>query len=274
MSEIIQNNSDYSCANNNLIIENYQGSLWISLNRPAQRNALDCQLLEDLLSALKQSRLDPEVKCIVITGEGKGFCAGADVAEWVEMEATGQLETYGWTERAHAVMLELSTMPKPTVAAINGTAVGGGLDLALSCDFRYSVPTAKFLAGYTRMGFSPDAGSSYHLPRLIGMEATKEFLFFDQPWSAEKALNKGMITDVLDADGFYDHVAEKTDLLAFGPIVAIGETKKLLEKSYLNSFEEQLAMECESALVCGRSEDAKEAIIAANEQRAPNFKGQ
>ena len=154
----------------------------ITLNRTAQRNALDIPTLKNLHALLDNFNADPTVRVVVLTGSGRSFCAGADLAEWAEAEARGALETYGWTETAHALMSRLYSLDKPTIAAINGTAVGAGMDLTLCCDLRIAGQSARFKAGYTSMAYSPDAGASWHLPRLIGTEQAKRLLFLDELW--------------------------------------------------------------------------------------------
>lgn len=126
----------------------------ITLNRPQQRNALDIPTLNGLLELLDAHEADPAVRVVILSGEGRSFCAGADLAEWAEAEARGELETYGWTETAHALMSRLHGLAKPTIAAVNGTAVGAGMDLALCCDFRIAAASARFKAGYTGMAYS------------------------------------------------------------------------------------------------------------------------
>lgn len=245
----------------------------LKLSRPEQRNALNVEMLDVLNDALEGVESDSRIRCLLITGEGRGFCAGADVAEWAQMEAEGRLETYGWTERAHAMMVRLAALPKPTIAAINGAAVGAGLDLALCCDFRYGTTTAKFLPGYTSMAYTPDAGGSWLLPRLIGLDATKQFLFFDRPWGAEKALQAGLLTEIFATETFVESVTEVAETLAAGPTFAFGKTKQLLEHSAQVTLSEQLSLEKQAALACGRTEDAREALQAVTEKRQPNFVG-
>ncbi len=166
------------------------GVAWITLNRTAQRNALDIPTLKNLHALLDTYNADPAVRVVVLTGSGRSFCAGADLDEWAEAEARGALETYGWTETAHALMTRLHSLEKPTIAAINGTAVGAGMDLTLCCDLRIAGQSARFKAGYTSMAYSPDAGASWHLPRLIGAEQAKRLLFLDELWGGRSRLGR------------------------------------------------------------------------------------
>ena len=247
--------------------------LWLTLNRSEQRNALDVPTLKALHSAVQNAKEDERIRCLVLAAEGRSFCAGADVAEWAEAEANGTLETYGWTEAAHELMVTLSELPVPTIAAIQGAAVGAGMDLSLCCDFRYASTTAKFKAGYTSMAYSPDGGGSWWLPRLIGETAAKQLLFFDELWMADKALAQGLVQEVLEPEQLNNRVAEVAARLALGPTFAYGKTKQLLRASASNDFVTHLDAEKQAALACGRTSDASEAVAASVEKRQPQFQG-
>lgn len=250
------------------------GVAWITLNRPAQRNALDIPTLKNLHALFEQFNADPAVRVIVLTGTGRSFCAGADLAEWAEAEARGALESYGWTQAAHAMMSCLYQLDKPTIAAINGTAVGAGMDLTLCCDFRLAAHSARFKAGYTSMAYSPDAGASWHLPRLIGTEQAKRLLFLDELWGSDRALATGLISEVCADEQLPGVTAELAARLASGPTFAFAQTKKLMRDGAGRSLTEQLSAELAAGLLCGRSADGAEALRAAVEKRAPVFIGQ
>jgi len=249
------------------------GICTVTLNRPEQRNALNVPMLKELNEVIQSAGTDTSVRCLLITGSGRGFCAGADLAEWADAEANGTLESYGWTESAHLLMQSIVSFQKPSVAVVNGAAVGAGLDMALSCDFRLAVDSAKFIAGYTSMAYTPDAGGSWLLPRLIGVEAAKQFLFFDKPWSAELAKSKGMVTECIAIDDFDAETKNFVTQLASGPTFAHAKTKQLLQTSSQNSFSQQLKLEHQAGLECGRSKDAAEALQASIEKRPANFCG-
>ncbi|KQB53658.1 enoyl-CoA hydratase [Pseudomonas endophytica] len=250
------------------------GVAWITLNRPAQRNALDIPTLKNLHTLLDHYEVDPAVRVIVLTGTGRSFCAGADLAEWAEAEARGALETYGWTQTAHALMNRLYSLNKPTLAAINGTAVGAGMDLTLCCDVRLAAQSARFKAGYTSMAYSPDAGASWHLPRLIGSEQAKRLLFLDELWSADRALAAGLVSEVCADEQLLSTAGELAARLASGPTFAFAQTKQLMREGAERSLAEQLNAELAAGLLCGRSEDGAEALRAVMEKRAPVFTGQ
>lgn len=249
------------------------GVAWITLNRPDQRNALDIPTLKHLHSLLEDFNADPTVRVVVLTGSGRSFCAGADLAEWAEAEAHGALESYGWTETAHALMQRLHTLDKPTLAAINGTAVGAGMDLTLCCDLRIAAASARFKAGYTSMAYSPDAGASWHLPRLIGSEQAKRLLFLDELWGAERALAAGLVGEVCADDQLLTVTAELASRLAQGPTFAFAQTKRLIRDGAQRTLAEQLSEELAAGLLCGRSEDGAEALRASVERRPARFIG-
>lgn len=249
------------------------GIAFITLNRPEQRNALDIPTLKALHALLDELSADSTVRVLVLTGSGRSFCAGADLAEWAAAEARGDLESYGWTEAAHALMTRLHAFPKPTIAAINGTAVGAGMDLTLCCDFRLAAQSARFKAGYTSMAYAPDAGASWHLPRLIGSEQAKRLLFLDELWGAERALAVGLVGEVCTDEQLQAAAGELAARLACGPTFAFTQTKILIEAGAQRSLPEQLEAESQAGLLCGRSEDGDEALRAAIEKRAPRFIG-
>ena len=158
-------------------------------------------LAEGLARCLSAKRpATGSARAVILTGAGKAFCAGADIAEWAESEKAGTLESYGWTDESHALVAEVFEFPKPTVALLNGAAVGAGLDLALACDFRFAADTARFSCAYTKMAYPPDAGGSWLLPRLIGLAAAKRFVYTGEFWSAAEAKAAGMVSEIHPAD--------------------------------------------------------------------------
>ncbi len=243
----------------------------LALNRPEVRNALSKPLLQALRAALAKAERDG-VRCLVLTGRGKSFSAGADIAEWAAAEKSGG-GGYGWVEEAHGLVAETAAFPAPTLALLNGAAVGAGLDLALACDFRFAADSAKFICAYTKMGYSPDAGGTWLMPRLIGLEAAKRFAFTGETWLAPQALERGLITEIHPADALETAGQAFARKLASGPTVAIRHAKRLMQSAGTRSLAQQLVEERKAGDDCGRSEDAKEALAAAVERREPAFKG-
>ncbi len=256
-----------------LLEEFVGGVLTLRLNRPAQRNALARPNLDALQQVLERAATDTTVRCLVLTGTGKGFCAGADVEEWAEAEARGALETYGWTEAAHRMVQALAGFPKPTVAAINGMAFGAGFDLMLACDFRIASTLAAFRSGYAAMGYSPDMGGTWLLPRLVGAEQAKRLVFFDEKVGADEALRIGLVSCVVDAEQLPQATLEWAGKLASAPTFALTRAKHLIDTAATQTLEQQLKAEHQAALLCGRSADAREALQASIEKRSPVFSG-
>ena len=244
----------------------------LRLNRPDQRNALNYALIKAVRAELAAVMPD-NVRCLVITGNGKGFSAGADVKEWSEMAEKGLPEGYDWVGEMHRLILDLQAIDTPTIAMINGAAVGAGLDMALACDFRFAAAEAKFRCAYTWVGFNPDAGGSWLMPRLMGLEAAKRFAFTGDIWSAEKAMQHGLVTEVHPLDGLEAATLGFARQLGNGPSVAIRQTKRLMETAANRTLAEQLEAEAAAGKICGATEDHKEALAAAVERREPLFKG-
>ncbi|HXZ08137.1 MAG TPA: enoyl-CoA hydratase-related protein [Paraburkholderia sp.] len=254
-------------------VEMHDGIATVRLARPEKRNALARPHLIYLRELLTRFADVPTVRCLVITGSGKAFCAGADVDEWADAKARGELDSYGWTDHAHAVVQALAAFPRPTVAALNGSAVGAGADLSFACDFRIASASASLRCGYTAMGYSADMGGTWFLPRLARPDVVRRYLFLNERWSAQDACAAGLVSEVVDDAAFLSHVDHFARRLASGPGVAFAHTKALLAGSLANSLAQQLADERVAGIACGQSEDATEALRAAVEGRTPHFSG-
>ena len=247
---------------------------WITINRPRQCNALTVDVLKQLTENIRTAAADVSVRCLVLTGANGSFSAGADIQEWADAERKGNLETYGWIEQAHELIAILNEFQKPTVAIIDGAAVGAGLDLALACDFRIASRASRFKAGHILMAYSPDTGGSWFLPALIGLQKAKQFIFLAEQWDTSQAFQAGLITKVIDDEALDNVAITFTNKLAQAPTFAIGHSKKLLHSSYRHTLAEQLELEKAAGLDCGHSKDAIEAIKAFREKRPPVFTGQ
>jgi 2-(1,2-epoxy-1,2-dihydrophenyl)acetyl-CoA isomerase len=246
----------------------------IAINRPEVRNAISTPVLLLLRKAFKQAAKAEHLRAVILTGRGGAFSAGADVKEWAEFaKGNNPHPEHNWVEEAIGFVQDIARFPKPTIAMMDGPAAGGGLDFALACDFRIASTKARFICAYTRVGFSPDAGGSWLLPRLIGIEATKMFVFTGDTWDAAKALSVGMVTEVVEVDSLEARTMELAQKLASGPTVAIGLAKALIDNAHRRTFHEQLAEEERAGKICGETEDHREGLAAANERRAPKFIG-
>ena len=243
----------------------------LTLNRPEARNALTVEILRALRATIAQAVDNPDVRSVVLTGAGKGFCAGADVKAWTEQGP--EADDDPWISEAHALAVELASAPLPTVALLNGAAVGAGLDLALACDFRVAADVARFACAYTWLGYPPDVGGTWLLPRIVGVEQAKRFVYTGEFWDADTALARGLVGEVVPLKHLAARGAELGAELAAGPTIAIGQAKRLLDDSPRRSFVDQLEAERAAGLVCARTDDHHEALAAAAERRQPLFRG-
>ena len=243
----------------------------LTLNRPDARNALTVELLRALRAAIAQAVDLPDVRSLVLTGAGKGFCAGADVNAWAEQGP--EADDDPWVGEAHGLAVELASAPLPTIALLNGAAVGAGLDLALACDFRVAADVARFACAYTWLGYPPDVGGTWLLPRIVGIERAKRFVYTGEFWDADTALALGLVGEVVPLEHLAARGAELAAELAAGPTVAIGQAKRLLDDSPRRSLADQLQAERAAGLVCARTDDHREALAAAAERRPPVFRG-
>ncbi len=248
---------------------------YIFLNRPQVRNAINHRMLVELRKAVQAAAKAADVRAVVFGGRGAAFSAGADVKEWAELTKDGRTPPadYDWVEQAVQLVQEVAALAKPTIAMIDGAAVGGGLDMALACDFRIASTRGKFICAYTWVGFPPDCGGSWLLPRLIGVEAAKLFVYTGDTWSAEKARSMGMVTEVVAQDELEKTTAEWAERLSKTPTVATGLAKQLIDTAHARTFAEQLVEEQRAGKICARTADHAEGLAAANERRMPNFVG-
>lgn len=256
------------------LVADADGVRTITLNRPERRNALNVALLEALRVALLAAADDTAVRAVILAGAGKGFCSGADVSEWSDAVEGGENEIgLAWERNAHALVQELHDLPKPTVAVLNGAAVGAGLDLACACDFRVAADDAVFFCAYTWVGYNPDSGGTWLYPRLMGLEAAKRFVYTGERWDAAMAKSHGLVSEVVPRDDLATAGARLATELASGPSVAVGLAKGLLQTASTRSFAEQLQAEKAAGLVCADTDDHREALAAFAEKRSPVFRG-
>jgi 2-(1,2-epoxy-1,2-dihydrophenyl)acetyl-CoA isomerase len=246
----------------------------VAINRPEARNAINIGVLIGLRRAIREAAKAEALRALVVTGRGGAFSAGADVKEWADKNrGIDPRPDRDWVEEACGLVLDVFRFPKPTLAMIDGAAVGAGLDMALACDFRYASTRAKFICAYTRVGFPPDCGGSWLLPRLIGIEAAKLFAYTGDLWDAAKAKSAGMVTELLEPEALEVATLAFAEKLAAGPTIATGYAKLLIDTTHQRGLADQLAEERRLGRLCLATEDHKEGLAAANERRAPRFVG-
>lgn len=246
----------------------------IALNRPEARNALAMGLTIELRRALREASADTTMRALILTGRGGAFSAGADVKEWLtKSEGDNPWPDMNWVEESLKLVQQIHDIPKPTIAMVDGAAVGAGLDMALACDFRYASERSKFICSYTNVGFNPDCGGTWLMPRIIGLEAAKRFAFTGELWTAAVALENRLVSHVSPDGALWEDTIGFAQRLASGPTVAIAQTKKLLNTAHTRSLSDQQIEEVAAGKICGQTKDHIEGLAAANERRAPNFIG-
>ena len=249
--------------------------LTITLNRPDKLNALSGAMIETVNSALIDSATDSEIGCILITGAGRGFCAGGDISA-MSGEATEELTFEDRIDRQKQGQ-EMSRLlymgPKVTIAAVNGAAAGAGLGIAMSCDLRLASEKAKFTTAFARVGFGGDYGTTWQLTQLVGQAKAKELFFLSEVLTADDALGLGLANKVLPAETFLADATAVASQIANGPLVSFRYMKENVRYAVTQDFHTILDREAMTHLRCGQTEDHKEGVAAFMEKRAPQFKG-
>lgn len=246
----------------------------VTFNRPDAMNSLDLAMKQALLGVLQAVADDADVRAVVLTGAGRAFSAGQDLREHIEGLKAGDA-SLGVTVRAHynpAVTL-LATMNKPVIAAINGVAAGAGASLAMAADFRIMVDSAGLNLAFAGIALSCDTGSSWHLPRLVGLAKAKELLLLPRTVRADECLALGLATQVVSAEDFPAVVTDLARTLADGPTLSYGSLRRAVLYSATHTFEESLANEAELMTYTGATADHHAAVEAFLAKRPPQFQG-
>jgi len=243
----------------------------VLLNRPDAFNAFDLDMVELLATYLIQLATDDSVFVIVITGEGKAFCAGGDLKWTLQFPGGPSAAFHELAARYHQAILEIRRMRKPVIAAINGTAAGGGFSLALGCDFRIMAKSAILRQAYTSSGLCIDGGGTFTLPRLIGWARAMEVIAFDNPISSYQALAWGLVTRVVEDGWVVEEGWKMAGELAKGSLHSFGWCKQLLTDSFHTAFEAHLERERLGLSSCAAHPDGQEGLTAFREKRKPVF---
>ena len=261
----------YEC----LLYEVKDGIATLTLNRPERLNALGGTLRQDLHDAVTRAGADPEVRVMVVTGAGKGFCSGGDVKAMGEAKV-GQRERPLLEKIAPGrdrTLLAMREAPQPIIAAVNGAAAGAGMNLALGCDLRIASTNARFTQAFVKRGLHPDWGGTYFLPRVVGMAKACEMIFTGEVIDAAEALRLGIVSRVVAPEELLPTAYDLARRIAAGPPVAIRLAKRSLYANEDLDLRGALQMETMAQNICFETEDATEGIRAFGEKRAPIFKG-
>jgi 2-(1,2-epoxy-1,2-dihydrophenyl)acetyl-CoA isomerase len=242
--------------------------LTITLNRPDVLNAFNRAMHAALREALREAR-DDSVRAVVITGAGRGFCAGQDISEFGEVGDISEAlrATY------HPNVLAIRALEKPVIAAVNGACAGAGLSLACACDIRIASDSASFVPGFVGIGLVPDSGGTYFVHRLLGAPRAFEWMSSNRRLTAAEAHAWGLVSEVVEADSFAARTAELAAMYAALPTRAIGMTKRLFDQADTATLEEQLELEAQLQAAAVQSEDFREGTTAFREKRPPSFSG-
>lgn len=244
----------------------------ITLNRPEAMNAFGGTMREDLFARLQEAGTDPKVRCIVITGAGKAFCAGGDIADMAALQASNDTRVIEQRMATAArIVTHLRAIPKPVIAAVNGAAAGGGMNLALACDLRYAASSAKFAESFVKIGLVPDWGGHYLLTRLIGPARALELIMTGDRLEAEEAWRLGIVNRVYPDPQFANGVRERALALAAAPTTAIAAIKHGVYLGASATLEETLRFELEAQRRMFLSSDAREGMRAFLAKRKPDF---
>lgn len=258
-----------------LVLQERAGSiLTIRLNRPDKLNALTPDMGDQLVHAVLAAAEDKEIRCVVITGAGRAFCAGGDIEflrDARKRKASAELERLVKTGKEVARAIAL--MPKLVIAAVNGPAAGGGMNLALSTDIRICSDTAKFAESFSQIGLFPDYGGTYFLPRIVGPTRAAELFYTAQMLSADDALKLGLVNRVVPQDQFEAETRKIAESLAGGAGVAQRAVKHRMLSEDIKTLETALDEEIRMQIYAFESEDCLEGLNAFAEKRKPNFKG-
>jgi 2-(1,2-epoxy-1,2-dihydrophenyl)acetyl-CoA isomerase len=263
-----------SPAEDHLLVSVYSGVGSVTLNRPDRLNSFTAAMLVDLRATLERFAADESVRCVMLTGAGRAFCAGQDLSD--RSVAPGAAppdlgESLG--ERYNPVVTALRTTPKPVVVAVNGVAAGAGANLALHGDIVIAARSARFIQSFAKLGLVPDSGGTYLLPRLAGSARAMGMALLAEPVTAEQALEWGMVWAVVDDEELTSAVAALTTELAAGPTAGYARIKQAMAASLGNTLADQLELERALQQEAGRSDDYAEGVAAFMEKRPPRFGG-
>lgn len=248
--------------------EEKQGVAWITLHRPDTLNAFTRQMNEEMLQALKIAEKQENIRAVLITGEGRAFCSGQDLADVDETMEHGEiLRTY-----YNPMIEKIQTIEKPVVAYVNGVAAGAGMSVALACDYRLVHERATFIQSFVNVGLVPDSGAFYFLPRMIGTAKAFEWMSLGEKISAKEAERFSIVTKIITNETIKD-VETFVTKLAASPTKAIGLMKRYLNESSHRNLQETLELEAQLQSIAGSTEDHHEGVQAFLQKRIPNYNG-
>ncbi|HCV3110123.1 2-(1,2-epoxy-1,2-dihydrophenyl)acetyl-CoA isomerase PaaG [Acinetobacter baumannii] len=258
----------------NIIAEEKNGVGYLTFNRPKALNSFNVDMHREVAEVLNLWTKNPEVRCVVISGEGRGFCAGQDLGDRV-VDPNAEAPDLGYSIETYynPLIKTIVNMPKPVICAVNGVAAGAGANIALACDLVIAAKSANFVQAFCRLGLVPDSAGTWFLPRAVGHARAMGLALLGDKLPAETAKEWGMIWDVVEDTELKTKVTELAERLAKQPTFGLSLIKKAIHQSSNNTFEEQVVLERDLQRIAGRSEDYREGVQAFMNKREPNFKG-
>lgn len=254
-----------------ILSEDKEGVFTITLNRPEKFNSFCREMALEFHETLDYAAENETIRCVVITGAGKAFCAGQDLQE--ATDPNGPTLTDIVSQHYNPAIMRIRNLEKPVIAAVNGVAAGAGANIALACDIVVAAESVAFIQAFSKIGLIPDSGGTFFLPRLVGMQRATALMMTGDKISAIEAQQMGMIYKVWPDEAFADAVASMASKMSAMPTVGLALTKKALNLSYGNTLEEQLALEDALQHQAGQTADYAEGTRAFLEKRTPVFKG-
>ncbi len=245
----------------------------ITLNRPAARNALTAEMKDGLLAALRECGADQAVRAVILTGAGQAFCAGQDLREHAGLLAAGADPIDTVRQHYNPIIMAITGMPKPVIAAVGGVAAGAGASLAFACDFRIAARRASVLMAFARVGLGADSGASWTLQRLAGPARAAELLLLAEPLAADKALSYGLFNSVVADDELAGAAHDLAARLAAGPTAAYAAIKQSLAFAAAHGLADSLEMEAQLQAELGRTADHRAATMAFVHKQEPVYQG-
>lgn len=258
--------------NSPILMEFYEGVCVIILNRPKQKNAFNKLMIDQWVEALDHAKRNDDIKVILITGKENAFCSGGDINDMQANSVPAQTKDYLW-RNVHRVALTIHDIDKPIICAINGIAVGAGLDMALMADIRIMAETAKVSEGYINIGLIPGDGGAYYLPRIVGYSKALELLWSGDFISANEAKEMGLVNMVYPSEGFFEKSLEYAKVLAAKPQIAVRLIKRTVKQSIKSDLSSSLDLVSSHFAIVKSTEDHKEAVNAFLQKRKPVFTG-
>ena len=257
---------------NSILTEEKNNVLVVTLNRPEKLNCFNREMALQLITVLDKAENNNNIRAIIITGMGKAFCAGQDLSEAIDPNGPGIKKIVG--EHYNPIILKIRSIEKPIIGVINGVAAGAGANIALACDIIYASKSSSFIQAFSKIGLIPDSGGTYTLPRLVGFNLASALMISGDKLSADDAKNFGIVYKVFDDENLMELSIASAIKIAAMPTKAIGLTKRLLNKTYSNSLEQQLLLEKNLQIEAANTSDYKEGVNAFLEKRSPYFKGE